>query len=121
MLAIFTCYGRHPCSQPGKAQALTRNQVAAHYDPCFNLLSRWPENLESDRPLRQILRIPLPDRLRQVRERDRNLALRLRRLSCQRYCVEPLQMHRLCDELSHSELGTRQVLKDSNGAAEAVA
>ena len=30
-------------------------------------------------------------------------------------------MHRLCDELSNSELGTRQVLKDGNGAAEAMA
>src|SRR5207302_10848474 len=119
MLAIFACYGRHPCSQLGKVQALARNQVAAHYDPCFNLLSRCAENLESDRPVRQIHRIPLPDRLRQVRERDRNLALRLRRLSCQRYGIEPLQMHRLCDELSHSELGTRQVLTDSKWAAAA--
>src|SRR5438132_2642718 len=121
MLAIFTCYGRYPCEQLRTVQAVTRNEAAAHYDTCFNLLSSCAENLESDRPVRQIDRIPLPDRLRQVRIRDRNLALRLRRLSCQRYGIESLQMHRLCDELSHSELGTRQVLKDGNGAAEAMA
>src|SRR2546422_3004590 len=102
---------------PVEVEPLTRNEIPANQHTPFHLVPCSTEDFEPDGTVRQVDRIPFPDCLRQVRIRDRNLALGPGGFGCQRYIVEPFQMHGLGREFSDSELRTRQILKDSHWTA----